>query len=176
MLAKRSPLKRYELYESSISNIVESSPGLSIPDSVEISSLTPDHFDKIDNVRPGYSDTAKHYLSTGHEGFCIWNDGQIAALAWMYYNESDSVKRTGYFSLKPNHAWFHADWTVPRFRGEGMHKYLIRHRAFELSTRGNNIIVESNIASDNTPSKKNYQKFGFDVSGQLLLLRFGSER
>ena len=130
----------------------------------------------VEKSRPGYSTIAEKYLDDGHIGFCVNDRDFIASMAWVYYNDKPSKVRVTYFPLLPNRAWLHADWTNPIYRGKGLHKLLIYHRAryvMELfPQQASPILLKSNINPCNLASLNNYKKCGFKENGDIYIFKF----
>lgn len=167
------PVHGYEWFQVRANRIVDSYCRSDDP-GVTVSKLSKDDVSEVERARPGYGDRARAYINGGHVGFAVWEDGQIAAMAWLYHNQTEGVERVKYFPLEPGHAWFHADWTKPEYRGRGHHKRLIYHRAKHLNSSYQRSVAETNIRRDNEQSIHNYTKLGFEKAGILYRFRMSS--
>lgn len=134
----------------------------------DIVRITHNSIRDFDEVRPNYQDIARNYLDTGHNGYAIYIDGRIASVAWSYLNKTQQTLRIkGYYPLRPGCAFLHAAWTHPKYRGNGLHRELIHFRLNHILTQNETRIIETNIATSNIASLKNYRKIGFEPTGSL---------
>ncbi|WP_309064560.1 GNAT family N-acetyltransferase [Microbacterium sp.] len=138
-----------------------------------VSELTRDDIELIESSREGYSRVVRHYLDNGHRGVKIVRRGIIVALGWLWVNEGATTTRVkGYFPVSPGEAYFHADWTAPAARGQGLHSNLIVFRMLLLHREGFGGRLVANMSHSNLSSMKNYERAGFHVSGELRVRSF----
>lgn len=117
--------------------------------------------------RPGYQGVANSYLDQGHNGFALVRRGHVVGLGWVFRNDTDRNRRAkGYFVTPPGTAYFHADWTHPKHRRTGVHASLLAARI--ASHRG--LLLLSNISINNSASLESYQRAGFTLGPNFLLL------
>lgn len=142
-------------------------------DGATVSELTRDDIDLVERSRGGYRRAARHYLDADHRGVKVVREGLIVALGWHWVNEGDTTSRVkGYFPVSPGEAYFHADWTAPAARGQGLHSDLIVFRMVLLKREGFEGNLVANMSTSNLPSLKNYERAGFHVSGELRVRSF----
>lgn len=133
--------------------------------------ITSDAVDTIEEIRPGYARMACRYLERGHQGVILLTDGLPSALGWYVINRGDRTKTVkGYYPLAPGHAFLHADWTHPEFRGQGSHKALITARVEEIRRIDRGITIETTILPSNLASTHGYQRLGFHPDGRLRVV------
>lgn len=163
----------YIVLSGTADRLVEAAHQYSQPAGYELDCITPSSRPCIEQSRPGYWHMAHQYLAAGHVGFCLYHGYTIAAMAWLYHNNGKALRRVMYYPLEPGHVWFHAGWVNPVFRNRGLHKCLVYHRAFYVSTSLGGTAVEANIDPGNNVSLHNYERLGFVKERMLHVLRLG---
>jgi RimJ/RimL family protein N-acetyltransferase len=169
-------VETYIVLSSTANQVVEITRKYSLPTEYELENITPALRSSIEKDRPGYWRMANKYLDAGHKGLCICHGSTVTAMAWLYHNSDGRRKHVTYYPLEPNHVWFHAAWVNPTYRGRGLHKSLLYHRAVYLQTMLGDIVVESNVDPNNIISLHNCEKAGFRRERMLYVMRIGGLR
>lgn len=169
-------IETYIVLSSTASQIAVTAHQYSLPAEYELDYITSALRPSIERDRPGYWRTADRYLDDGFKGFCVRLESVVAAMGWFYHNSDRRLRYATYYPLEPGHIWFHAGWVNPMFRGRGLHKSLLYHRAtYVVSTLGD-VVLEINVDPINTISLHNCEKVGFRRERMLHVMRLGGLR
>ncbi len=113
-------------------------------------------------------------LDEGHLGITIYNENkQCIAYGWIAVQ-----------GLHPSHlpqvpgdaVWCHYARVKENYRGQGLHRLLIRERIKLIRKMYGNISVYTDTSPDNIPSRINQAREGFVQCGVYYTLQMGSKR
>ncbi len=103
----------------------------------------------------------------GAVGFLITNGTRWASIAWISPAESLNLPHHLSNSVSKHYPWMYNAHTHTDYRGLGLHGYLVRRRLQYAADRGGSgtANVASDVAPENTPSRRSYLRAGFTEAG-----------
>ncbi len=161
---------KYVILAARTEDVVAGADDYELRGGYSLERIRPELLPSIEKSRPGYLRVARRHFSAGSEGFCVRHQSVVCAIGWINVNSNRKTRRVWYYPLRPGHVWLCGDWVNPSYRGRGLHKCLLYHRALYIQENIGNVVMEVNINPGNAISLHNYKRMGFQEQRMLKVL------
>jgi ribosomal protein S18 acetylase RimI-like enzyme len=142
---------------------------------VEVRLLRSADVPKLNKLKGLRAGKVEERLKAGHLCFIGEKNGDIVHYRWICFNEAPVDELERKIRVRPNSAYMYDAYTVPNYRGKGIHPVVLTNAADYLFQSGIKEMY-SVIMSNNYSSLRTWQKIGSQKIGEVTFVKLFNSR